>query len=167
MEYHAFQASCRWTVTALHLYICHLSERDPSFAVFPENSNGNIHIFQEKKRPCTYFPPKSCIPRRAKMKMNRRRRKIKLRIDLMLFKREVTKLRKDAQNLEKEKNCTVLSISLFSDSHSWDSSFPPPTTMKHLSTTPLYLSSSQIPVSNIFIIFARRKQNNPGFRWNN
>ena len=37
------------------------------------------------------------------MKMNRRRRKIKLRIDLMLFKREVTKLRKDAQNLEKEK----------------------------------------------------------------
>lgn len=42
------------------------------------------------------------------MKMNRRRRKIKLRIDLMLFKREVTKLRKDAQNLEKEKKlyCT-------------------------------------------------------------
>ena len=110
MEYHAFQASCRRTVTALHLYISHLSQRDPSFAVFPECSNGNIHLFQEKKRPCTYFPPKSCIPRRAKMKMNRRRRKIKLRIDLMLFKREVTKLRKDAQNLEKDKKKIVLYI---------------------------------------------------------
>ena len=39
--------------------------------------------------------------------------------------------------------------------------------MKHLSIMPLYLSSSQIPVSHIFIIFARHKQNNPGFRWNN
>ena len=42
--------------------------------------------------------------------MNRRRRKIKLRIDLMLFKREVTKLRKDAQNLEKDKKKIVLYI---------------------------------------------------------
>lgn len=66
-----------------------------------------------KKQPCTYFPPKSCIPKRAKMKMNRRRRKIKLRIDLMLFKREVTKLRKDAQNLEKEKNIVLYIPFLF------------------------------------------------------
>lgn len=113
MEYRTFQVSYRWTITALDLYISHSSERGPSFAVFPECSNGNIHLFQEKKRLCTYFPPKSCIPRRAKMKMNRRRRNIRLRIDLMLFKREVTKLRKDAQNLEKEKQIVLYIPFLF------------------------------------------------------
>lgn len=51
----------------------------------------------------THFPPKSCIPRRANMKMNRRRRKMRLRIDRMLLSREVTKLRRDAQNLQREK----------------------------------------------------------------
>lgn len=48
------------------------------------------------------------------MKMNRRRRKIKLRIDLMLFKREVTKLRKDAQNLEKDKKKLYSTFHFFS-----------------------------------------------------
>lgn len=47
------------------------------------------------------------------MKMNRRRRNIRLRIDLMLFKREVTKLRKDAQNLEKEKQIVLYIPFLF------------------------------------------------------
>lgn len=35
--------------------------------------------------------------------MNKRRRKMRLRIDRMLFSSEVTKLRKDAQNLQPER----------------------------------------------------------------
>lgn len=38
--------------------------------------------------------------------MNKRRRKMRLRIDRMLFSSEVTKLRKDAQNLQPEKKAS-------------------------------------------------------------
>ncbi len=47
----------------------------------------------------TYSPPNSCMPRRAKIRMNKKRRNNKLTIDLMELSRDITKLRKDAQYL--------------------------------------------------------------------
>jgi hypothetical protein len=47
-----------------------------------------------------YLPPNSCIPRRAKTTMKRKRRKSKLIIDFMELIKETTKFRRDAQYLQ-------------------------------------------------------------------
>lgn len=47
----------------------------------------------------TYLPPNSCIPRRAKTTMKRKRRNSKLMIDFMELIKETTKFRRDAQYL--------------------------------------------------------------------
>ena len=44
-------------------------------------------------------PPKSCIPRRAKMKMKRKRRKRRDRMDEMAFIRAITRFRREDQYL--------------------------------------------------------------------
>jgi hypothetical protein len=49
--------------------------------------------------PGPYLPPKSCIPRRAKTTMKRKRRKSKLMIDFMELIKETTRFRRDAQYL--------------------------------------------------------------------
>ena len=48
-------------------------------------------------------PPKSCIPNRAKMRMNRKRRRRREMMDFIELRRETTRLRKEDQYLE-EKN---------------------------------------------------------------
>lgn len=48
----------------------------------------------------SYLPPKSCIPRRAKTTMKRKRRKSKLMIDFMELIKETTRFRRDAQYLQ-------------------------------------------------------------------
>lgn len=48
---------------------------------------------------CTYSPPKSCMPKSAKMRMNRKRRNSKLTMERILLSRETTKFRRDAQYL--------------------------------------------------------------------
>jgi len=45
----------------------------------------------------TYWPPKSCIPKRAKTTMNRKRRNNRLMIDFMELRRETTRFLRDAQ----------------------------------------------------------------------
>ncbi len=45
------------------------------------------------------LPPKSCIPRRAKMKMKRKRRKRRDRMEEMAFIRAITRLRREDQYL--------------------------------------------------------------------
>ena len=45
-------------------------------------------------------PPKSCMPRRAKIRMNRKRRKRRDKIDLMELKREMTKFLREDQYLK-------------------------------------------------------------------
>lgn len=47
-----------------------------------------------------YLPPNSCIPRRAKTTMKRKRRKSKLMIDFIELIKETTKFRRDAQYLQ-------------------------------------------------------------------
>lgn len=49
--------------------------------------------------PGPYLPPKSCIPRRAKTTMKRKRRKSKLMIDFMELIKETTRFLRDAQYL--------------------------------------------------------------------
>lgn len=49
--------------------------------------------------PGPYLPPKSCIPRRAKTTMKRKRRKSKLIMDFMELIKETTRFRRDAQYL--------------------------------------------------------------------
>lgn len=56
-----------------------------------------------------YLPPNSCIPRRAKTTMNRKRRKSKLMIDFMELIKETTKFRRDAQYLQNADSITVVS----------------------------------------------------------
>lgn len=46
-----------------------------------------------------YLPPNSCIPRRAKTTMKRKRRKSKLMIDFMELIKDTTKFRSEAQYL--------------------------------------------------------------------
>ncbi len=48
----------------------------------------------------TYSPPNNCMPNRAKIRMNKKRRNSKLTIDRILLNKETTKLRSDAQCLE-------------------------------------------------------------------
>lgn len=48
---------------------------------------------------CTYSPPKSCIPSKAKMRMKRKRRNNRLTMDLILLSRETTRLRSEDQYL--------------------------------------------------------------------
>lgn len=48
----------------------------------------------------TDCPPNSCIPSNAKTTMKRKRRKSKLMIDFMEFRRETTRFRRGAQYLE-------------------------------------------------------------------
>lgn len=50
----------------------------------------------------TYWPPKSCIPKRAKTTMNRKRRNNRLMIDFMELRRETTRFLRDAQYLPTE-----------------------------------------------------------------
>ena len=52
-------------------------------------------------------PPKSCIPSRAKMRMNRKRRRRREMMDFIELRRETTRLRKEDQYLE-EKNMAYL-----------------------------------------------------------
>ena len=47
----------------------------------------------------THSPPKSCIPRSAKMRMNKNNRNRSEIIERIEFKRETTRLRRDAQCL--------------------------------------------------------------------
>ena len=48
-------------------------------------------------------PPKSCMPRRAKMKMKRKRRKSSERMEEIAFIRAMTRLRREDQYLEGRK----------------------------------------------------------------
>ena len=50
----------------------------------------------------TYWPPKSCIPRRAKTTMNRKRRNNRLMMDFMELRRETTRFLREAQYLPTE-----------------------------------------------------------------
>ena len=45
-------------------------------------------------------PPKSCMPSRAKIRMNRKRRNRRDKMDLMELKREMTKFRREDQYLK-------------------------------------------------------------------
>ena len=56
----------------------------------------------QEKLLSTYWPPKSCIPRRAKTTMNRKRRNNRLMIDFMELRRETTRFLRDAQYLPRE-----------------------------------------------------------------
>lgn len=56
-----------------------------------------------------YLPPNSCIPRRAKTTMKRKRRKSKLMIDFMELIKETTKFRRDAQYLQNADDMTAVS----------------------------------------------------------
>ena len=56
-----------------------------------------------------YLPTNSCIPRRAKTTMKRKRRKSKLMIDFMELIKETTKFRRDAQYLQNPDSVTVAS----------------------------------------------------------
>lgn len=55
-----------------------------------------------------YLPPKSCIPRRAKTTMKRKRRKSKLMMDFMELIKETTRFRRDAQYLQNPDAITVV-----------------------------------------------------------
>lgn len=50
----------------------------------------------------TYWPPNSCIPKRAKTTMNRKRRNNRLMMDFMELRRETTRFLRDAQYLPTE-----------------------------------------------------------------
>ena len=50
------------------------------------------------------------------MKIKRRRRKIRLRIERMLFSSDVTKLRSDVQNLQRGKSCNINFLVAHADS---------------------------------------------------
>ena len=52
--------------------------------------------------PSAYWPPKSCIPKRAKTTMNRKRRNNRLMMDFMELRRETTRFLSDAQYLPAE-----------------------------------------------------------------
>lgn len=52
----------------------------------------------------TDCPPNSCIPSNAKTTMKRKRRKSKLMIDFMEFRRETTRFRRGAQYLERKRS---------------------------------------------------------------
>ena len=52
------------------------------------------------KNYMTYAPPKSCIPNKAKIRMNKKSRNIKLMIDLMLLSNDVIKFFNDDQYLK-------------------------------------------------------------------
>ena len=47
----------------------------------------------------TYWPSNSCIPKRAKTTMNRKRRNNRLMMDFMELRRETTRFLRDAQYL--------------------------------------------------------------------
>ena len=55
----------------------------------------------DNKTKITYSPPNNCMPNNANIRMNKNRRKSKLTIDLILLNNDTTKLRRDAQCLEK------------------------------------------------------------------
>lgn len=59
-------------------------------------------------------PPNSCMPRRAKMRMNKKSRNNREMIDLMELSREMTRLRREAQYLlgGNEVSCVTLMIYL-------------------------------------------------------
>ncbi len=49
---------------------------------------------------CVYFPPNSCMPSKAKMRMNKKSKKSKEMIDRIEFINEITRLRKLTQYLK-------------------------------------------------------------------
>lgn len=57
---------------------------------------------KSEKLPSTYWPPKSCIPKRAKTTINRKRRNNRLMMDFMELRRETTRFLRDAQYLPTE-----------------------------------------------------------------
>lgn len=59
----------------------------------------DIYKFLFSASICTYSPPKSCIPSRAKMRMKRKRRNNRLTMDLILLSSETTRLRSEDQYL--------------------------------------------------------------------
>ena len=54
-----------------------------------------------------YLPPNSCIPRRAKTTMKRKRRKRKQMIDFIELIKETTRFRRDAQYLQNPNTVAV------------------------------------------------------------
>ena len=55
-------------------------------------------------------PPKSCIPSRAKMRMKRKRRSRREMMDFIELSKDITKLRREDQYLEKKETkskCTI------------------------------------------------------------
>lgn len=59
----------------------------------------NLQIFR-RGNLSTYLPPKSCIPSKADITINRNNKNKRLIIDFMAFMSDVTKLRKDDQYLK-------------------------------------------------------------------
>lgn len=51
----------------------------------------------------THLPPKSCIPKRAKTTMKRKRRKMREMMDFIEFIRDTTRFLRDAQYLQKNR----------------------------------------------------------------
>lgn len=58
------------------------------------------------RMPSTYWPPKSCIPKRANTTMKRKRRNNKLMMDFMEFRRDTTRFLREAQYLPTEDTVT-------------------------------------------------------------
>ena len=72
-----------------------------STCIFPErkaweNSKG-------KRVSISYLAPNSCIPSKANMNMNSKSKNIRLSIERTLLRSDVTRLRKDFQNLTTKK----------------------------------------------------------------
>lgn len=63
-----------------------------------ERRNMN-HIEKTSRQALTYSPPNSCMPRRAKTMMNKKRRNRRLRMDLILLNNEMTRFLRDDQYL--------------------------------------------------------------------
>ena len=63
-------------------------------------------------RGVTYAPPKSCIPRRAKMRMKRNKRNNREMIERILLNREMTRFRREDQYLK-------IATSKTSDANNW------------------------------------------------
>lgn len=61
---------------------------------------GDVHLCGA--REITHCPPKSCMPSRAKTTMKRKRRKSKLMIDFIEFRREMTRFLSEFQYLRRQ-----------------------------------------------------------------
>lgn len=71
-----------------------------------DNQTSTVTVNKIESTECekisTYAPPKSCIPKRANIKMNRNKRNNRLRMERMLLRRDITRLRREAQYLKKK-----------------------------------------------------------------